>query len=429
MRPAQERLATDDHAAFEIDDRLVVQRELVGGDGIAQRQFQRAARLHARVHRRLEETEGAASAGLGAVERHVGILEQFVRLAAVVGGKRDADRGVGDHDMAAQIVGQADGIADAARQRRGVDRFPDAGLDDGELVAADARDQVVLAEAGRQPGGHRLQQLVADGMAERIVDALELVEVEVEHGDALVVRQGGDGLVELLLQERPVGQVGKRVVPRHVGDLLLGLALLGDVLMGDHPAAAGHRAYHLVYRATVGKLHEVAGLPRARDQSAHVLQLLKRVAGKHVSGSTFMHEIERCHAGYGRSGREAVHLQIAPIADGQLPLLVEQQQRLGHVAERRIEAQVLRVEFAFALTQHRRPLRDQALQPAIEFVEFLDHQRDRTIGAHEIALELLVRGADEILQALEIEIAQFSACLGELSGEEPVHVPTPWPLG
>ena len=58
-------------------------------------------------------------------------------------------------------------------------------LHDGELVAAHARDGVGLAHQSAQPIGHHLQQLVADGMAERVVDVLEVVEVEDVGGDDL----------------------------------------------------------------------------------------------------------------------------------------------------------------------------------------------------------------------------------------------------
>ena len=44
------------------------------------------------------------------------------------------------------------------------------GLDDGELVAAQARHQIALAHAVEQALAHLLQERVADGMAERIVD-------------------------------------------------------------------------------------------------------------------------------------------------------------------------------------------------------------------------------------------------------------------
>ena len=115
------------------------------------------------------------------------------------------------------------------------------GLDDGELVAAEACHHVALAHAAEQPHAHLLQQRVADGVPERVVDALEAIEVETEHGEALAALQAQQRLLQLLAEQRAVGELGQRVVAREVGDLLLLAAALGDVLVERHPAAALER--------------------------------------------------------------------------------------------------------------------------------------------------------------------------------------------
>ncbi len=79
------------------------------------------------------------------------------------------------------------------------------------------------------------------GMAERVVDALEAVEVEAEHGEALAAPQALQRLLQLLAEQGAVGEVGERVVARKVGDLLLLAAALGDVLVERHPASAFER--------------------------------------------------------------------------------------------------------------------------------------------------------------------------------------------
>ena len=86
-----------------------------------------------------------------------------------------------------------------------------------------------------------LQQRVADRMPERVVDALEAVEVEAEHGKALAAHQAQQRLLQLLAEQRAVGEAGQRIVAREVGDLLLLAAALGDVLVQRHPAAALQR--------------------------------------------------------------------------------------------------------------------------------------------------------------------------------------------
>ena len=65
----------------------------------------------------------------------------------------------------------------------------DVGADHDELVAAEPRDRVGRAHRVGQPGREREQHLVPGGVAGRVVDQLEAVEVEHEHRhvDALAV--------------------------------------------------------------------------------------------------------------------------------------------------------------------------------------------------------------------------------------------------
>ena len=62
-----------------------------------------------------------------------------------------------------------------------------------------------------------LQQLIADGMAQRIVDGLEAIEVEEHHGDtmlaALCLRQR---LLQPVMQQGAIGQAGQSVMDRRV---------------------------------------------------------------------------------------------------------------------------------------------------------------------------------------------------------------------
>ena len=101
--------------------------------------------------------------------------------------------------------------------------WPSGVLQDHELVAAEARDDVGVAHGAAQPVGDRAQQLVAAGMAERVVDLLELVEVDEVHGARAV------GARRFVTRARPsgrgrgaVGQSGQRIVAGQMIDLGLG---------------------------------------------------------------------------------------------------------------------------------------------------------------------------------------------------------------
>ena len=79
MRPAQQGLAGRDALGVHVQQGLVVDLEGVGGQRIAQVQLQVAARLRHHVHALLEEAPGPAAVRLGAIEGHVGVLEQADR--------------------------------------------------------------------------------------------------------------------------------------------------------------------------------------------------------------------------------------------------------------------------------------------------------------------------------------------------------------
>ena len=101
---------------------------------------------------------------------------------------------------------------------------------DDELVAAETRGGVLFPQAGREPRGDRRQQQIADRVAERVVDVLEPVEVEEQHGKlAAPAMRAGDRLSDPVREQRAVGQAGQRVVMRHVDHALVGEAALGDL--------------------------------------------------------------------------------------------------------------------------------------------------------------------------------------------------------
>ena len=103
MRPAQQRLAGRHAAGAQVDQRLVIQLELLRQERVAQVEFERAALLHRLLHVHGEETMAAAAAVLGGVQRHVGLLQQLVGVDAVDRRHGDADRGADVDAMAVDL--------------------------------------------------------------------------------------------------------------------------------------------------------------------------------------------------------------------------------------------------------------------------------------------------------------------------------------
>ena len=162
---------------LEIEQRLVDQLELASLQCQAQIRLQLTSLLGAFVEAFLEEGVSAAAGLLGAIQRQVGAAQQCLAVVPVLGSNRDADAG----RWREFIAFNADRLGNRREYlaRQPVDRvaiFPD-GLQDDELVPAEARNEMAPRRVLYPPPGFN-QQSVAGRMAERVVDDLELVEVE-----------------------------------------------------------------------------------------------------------------------------------------------------------------------------------------------------------------------------------------------------------
>src|SRR5437879_6531054 len=134
--PAQQRLDAGDLSARDVHFRLIMQRKLIALQRTAQSGFQ------FQVFDRLgpgflgEETEAVLAVFLGQIHRHVGILRQRQRVAAVLGIHRDADAGGGVALVTAEFHGRAE---NGEQVRSDIFDFIGFGAlfeDDDDLVAA-----------------------------------------------------------------------------------------------------------------------------------------------------------------------------------------------------------------------------------------------------------------------------------------------------
>ena len=103
-----------------------------------------------------------------------------------------------------------------------------------------------------QACGDGLEQLVADRVAEAVVDLLEAVEVEEQHGAQLVVgARAVQRAAQAILEQQTVGQAGQRVVVGLVVESRLGMLEAGDV--GEYANEVGD--------LVVGVAHGADGQP------------------------------------------------------------------------------------------------------------------------------------------------------------------------
>ena len=247
----QQRLERRRSAGAQLDDRLVVHRELAAVERVEQvgaqvEPVERAARRGV-----VEHLDPAAAARpwprtwrrpRRAASRWPG------RPAAHAEHPADAGRDRAPARRAARNGSSSARGHPAGRRRATSVEVADAVEHHDELVAAEAGQQVAGAQAAAQPVGHLLEQVVAGLVAEPVVDRLEPVEVAEEQARRGPARRLGERLVEPLRGERPVGQAGQRVVGGAPAQLVLEPLAVVDHARGQH-----HRA---VRRAPgAGALH------------------------------------------------------------------------------------------------------------------------------------------------------------------------------
>ncbi len=104
-----------------------------------------------------------------------------------------------------------DALGGHAGPRRRRSSAPAAVHQQQELVAALAREDVAAADELGDAARRLAQHLVTGGVAERVVDELEVVEIEVEEGDGLARAAGPREVgAQLLLELGAVRQAGER---------------------------------------------------------------------------------------------------------------------------------------------------------------------------------------------------------------------------
>ena len=179
--------------------------------------------------------EGVAAEVLGPVHGLVGPAEQLVIGIAMLGGHGDADGGRCFHLLPEDDEGLAHRLERALGQLIDGQLVDQSRQEDGELVPAHPGHGVLAADGVHQPLADLLDEVVARGVAQRVVDGLEVVQVDEEHAHRLAhPARAHQLLLDPVLEEPAVGQPGERVVPGHVRDLLQELEVLyrGGGLVG-----------------------------------------------------------------------------------------------------------------------------------------------------------------------------------------------------
>ncbi len=225
----------------EADDRLVEDAQLVALDGPVQGAFDVETLHRLGPHVLVEELEAGPALRLGPVHGGVRIPNQ--RLGRV--GSRPhghADAHAEEHLLSVDQERGLEGVGDALGH---APRLPAGGgvlAHDHELVAPEAGHGVLGPYGLAEPLGHRDQQGVPGGVAPAVVEDLEAVEVDEQHRHPGTAPGGpGQGLVQPVGEQGPIGEAGEGVVERLVGQFVL--RLMGQVGL-DPPPERGRAPGH-----------------------------------------------------------------------------------------------------------------------------------------------------------------------------------------
>ena len=103
--PAEKSLETRDPACGNVEERLVIDLELTTLQRPTQILFKQATGLEANVHFLFKERERAAALRLGAVERHIRILQQLVNVQVISRRDRHPNAGANDKMVTFNLIG------------------------------------------------------------------------------------------------------------------------------------------------------------------------------------------------------------------------------------------------------------------------------------------------------------------------------------
>ena len=158
----------------------------------------------------VEDMEGAALRALGLLHGDVRVPHQRVG-ATLCAGMGDTETGTDQQAFAVDPIGFGQGFCDALGHPLGALRRA-AGIDQqGEFVAAQARQLITGLQLTFQPGDDLQDQTVAGLMPEGVVGMTKVVEIEMSEGQAAPVvfcqPRGEQGLKALA-----IGDAGQRIL-------------------------------------------------------------------------------------------------------------------------------------------------------------------------------------------------------------------------
>ena len=191
-------------------------------------------------------------AALARVKGDVGILEQLIRVTAILRPDSDADADADTDGAAAEVEGRLQRLDHLLRRGGGSLKEIGFSQHDGKFVAAQSRNGVALVNDRRQPLGDGSKEAVSRRMAEAVINRFEAVEVAGEDGEDVPASLGIVHFpAEPVPEQRAVGQAGQHIMRGQMFELMFRMLAFRDVDMGaDHAQRASGcvACHHLAAR-------------------------------------------------------------------------------------------------------------------------------------------------------------------------------------
>ena len=182
------------------------------------------------MERRLIGEMYPAAFVLRPIKGKVGIAHQCFDGCPIARTDRRADAGTDVQRMMIDLIRFRETVDHTLRNILNPVEIGGIADNDCEFIAAEPSAHFVLGDLILQPLRHPGKQLVADGMAQRIVDRLEAVEVDHQEGAASPPLLGvAQCFSQPFGQHHPVRQTGQRIVAGKISDFFGAFALFGDI--------------------------------------------------------------------------------------------------------------------------------------------------------------------------------------------------------
>ena len=160
---------------------------------------------------------------LGLIQCFVGAFDQRVTVVGVGGSGRCPITCTNLKLNALKAKRLAQGTNEPPAQKLNFIVPDDVVLNNGELVTAQTVSNVVPANIGRNSAGDGPKQPVADGMAVRVIDPLESVQIDkVERDRGLAGSASNNRSLKILTQRQSVGKARKVVNSGDARQMTLG---------------------------------------------------------------------------------------------------------------------------------------------------------------------------------------------------------------